>query len=128
MIPDVIYKVSISFCSLFFAIQEADAGLKGSISRLMFVLTAVMLQFFENYVLCMSLSAMHLEEQQLIQHRPPPTYEQLSVAGLMQQRPSTSKPVVPEQINKAARPETPPPCYENAVENLKAAKADVHIV
>ncbi|CAJ0598030.1 unnamed protein product [Cylicocyclus nassatus] len=130
MLPDVIYKITVSFCSLFFAIEEVDSGLKGSMYRLLFVLCAVLMQFFENYVLFMALSSKQLEQQRLIQNRPPPAYEQLSAMNLMQRtgEPCTSKPVVPDEMKKG-RPETPPPCYEIAMETLKTSKKDiVHVV
>ncbi|KHJ88017.1 hypothetical protein OESDEN_12193 [Oesophagostomum dentatum] len=127
MVPDVIYKVTVSFCGLFFAIQEADTGIDGGVSRLALVVVAVVLQFAENYVLFLSLSAIQMEVQQLVQHRPPPTYDQLSILELgLQTGPCTRAKIVVFQPAPAAatRPETPPPCYELAVEKLRMAQAN----
>ncbi|EYC24892.1 hypothetical protein Y032_0013g2161 [Ancylostoma ceylanicum] len=124
MVPDVVYKVTVSFCALFYSIQEADTGLQGAVCRLLLVIAAVALQFTENYVLFLSLSAIHLEMQHLVQRRPPPTYDQLSALELCQQDGpcTTAKIIVFAQVPEVTRPETPPPCYELAVESLRSAR------
>ncbi|ETN85611.1 hypothetical protein NECAME_06314 [Necator americanus] len=123
MIPDVIYKMTISFCALFYAIQELDTGADGAPCHLLLVVAAVVLQFTENYVLFLSLSAKQLEMQQLVQRQPPPNYDQLSVLERCQQSGLrvTAKLTQLQQTNEITRPETPPPCYELAVEALKAS-------
>ncbi|PIO61205.1 hypothetical protein TELCIR_17278 [Teladorsagia circumcincta] len=82
MVPDMIYKILVSLCALFYGIHEADAGVENAVYRLSLILVAVILQFAENYVLFQSLSATHLQAQQLVQRRPPPTYSQLYIVEL----------------------------------------------
>ncbi|KAK5965251.1 hypothetical protein GCK32_013007 [Trichostrongylus colubriformis] len=124
MIPDVTYKILISLCALFYGIHEADGAVDNAVYRLTLICIAVVLQFTENYVLFQSLSAIHLQSQQLVQRRPPPSYDQLYIVELCQHSGpcTTAKLTVLERIDEQTRPETPPPCYELAIETLKSSQ------
>ncbi|KAK6059037.1 hypothetical protein COOONC_03334 [Cooperia oncophora] len=127
VVPDVMYKILISICALFYSIHEADTAVENALYRLALVLVAVVLQFTENYVLFQSLSAIHLQSQQLVQRRPPPSYDQLYIVELCHHSGSctTAKIMMSEHVDEEARPETPPPCYELAVEALKSSRSQI---
>ncbi|KAK6013477.1 hypothetical protein OSTOST_21207 [Ostertagia ostertagi] len=120
MVPDMIYKILVSLCALFYGIHEADAGAENAVYRLTLVLVAVVLQFVENYVLFQSLSAIHLQAQQLVQRRPPPTYSQLYIVELCQSSGSCATAKI-TMIQAGDEPNSsqkrPPPCYELAIEH-----------
>ncbi|KJH49828.1 hypothetical protein DICVIV_04012 [Dictyocaulus viviparus] len=119
MLPDIIYKAAVSFCALFYSIQETDATGQKAVSHLILVMLAVGLLFIENYLLLQLWSSKQLESQRLAQRRPPPpTYDQLSTLELCHQTGSCPMPDV-KYSDDVNRPETPPPCYELAVAVLR---------